>query len=184
MLIDNAGNTLITARDLQLVSGNQVRSFSDRVDAADLTDYYRFRVQGRSSVGLTLSNSGGDANLELLNGNGDRLQDSVNSGNTSELINTTLEAGAYYIRISSVNGAASDYSLTVTQQSNQKADILWRNSISGQNVVWQMDGTTIASASPPSRISIGKWWHRGTLIGMASLISSGEIESLDKMRFG
>jgi hypothetical protein len=145
MPLDNAGNTLTTARDLQLVNGNQVRSLSDRVDASDLTDYYRFRVQGRSSVGLKLNNSGGDANLELLNGNGDRLQDSLNSGNTSELINTALEAGTYYIRISSVNGAGSDYTLEVSQQSNQKADILWRNTVSGQDVVWQMDGTTIAT---------------------------------------
>ncbi len=145
MPLDNAGNTLTTARELHLGTGNQVRSFSDRVDASDLTDYYRFRVAGRSSFGLQLSNSGGDANLELLNANGDRLQDSLNSGHTSELINTILEAGTYYVRIASVNGTGSDYELEINQTSNSKADILWRNTVSGQNVVWQMDGTTIAN---------------------------------------
>ncbi len=146
MPLDNAGNTLITAHDLQLGTGNQVRSFSDRVDASDLTDYYRFRVGGLSRVGLKLTNSGGDANLELLNANGDLQQASLNSGDTSELINTSLEAGTYYIRIASVNGMGSDYRLEVSQQSNPKVDILWRNTVSGQDVVWQMDGTTIATA--------------------------------------
>ncbi len=153
MPLDNAGNTLTTARDIQL--GNPVRSFSDRVDASE--DYYRFRLAGRSSVGLTLHNSGGDANLELLNGNGDLLQASLNSGNTSELINTALAAGIYYVRIAGVNGAASDYRLEMSQQRNQKADILWRNDVSGQNVVWQMEGTTIATGLSLTSVEDLNW---------------------------
>jgi hypothetical protein len=142
---DNAGNSLTTAREIQLLSGSQLRSFSDRVDSSDLNDYYKFRVQGHSSFGLKLTNSGGNADVELLNANGNRLQGSVNEGSTSELINTKLEAGTYYVRVYQGNGSGSDYSLDFSTQTNVQADLLWRNSVSGQDVIWQMNGAAIAS---------------------------------------
>jgi hypothetical protein len=142
---DNAGNSLTTAREIQLLSGNQFRSFSDRVDSSDLNDYYKFRVQGHSSFGLKLTNSGGNADVELLNANGSRLQGSVNEGSTSELINTKLEAGTYYVRVYQGNGSGTDYSLDFSTQTNVQADLLWRNSVSGQDVIWQMNGAAIAS---------------------------------------
>jgi hypothetical protein len=154
---DIAGNSLTTAREIQFLSGNQLRSFSDRVDSSDLNDYYKFRVQGHSSFGLKLTNSGGNADVELLNANGNRLQGSVNEGSTSELINTKIEAGTYYVRVYQGNGSGSDYSLDFSTQTNVQADLLWRNSVSGQDVIWQMNGAAIASGIEITAVKDLSW---------------------------
>lgn len=154
---DNAGNSLIAAREIQLLNGSQIRSFSDRVDPSDLNDYYKFRLQGRSSFGLKLTNNSGNADLELLNSNGSRLNASTNDGSTSDLINTTLEAGTYYVRVYQGSGAGADYSLDFSSQTKLQSDILWRNSISGQNVIWQMNGIAIASGPLITSVPDQNW---------------------------
>ncbi|NJN31084.1 MAG: hypothetical protein HC824_12135 [Synechococcales cyanobacterium RM1_1_8] len=64
--------------------------------AGDLRDYYRFSLDQAGEVSLTLSGMGDNANLQLLDGSGQRLGASYQSGTKDDIIRQRLEAGTYY----------------------------------------------------------------------------------------
>ncbi|MBW4522495.1 MAG: VCBS domain-containing protein [Scytolyngbya sp. HA4215-MV1] len=161
-MADNAGNTLNTARALNLTFASQ--TFSDAVSSADPLDYYRFRLSSRSSFSLSLTNLSGDANVELLDSSGAAVviggatQSSTNLGTLAESINTILNAGVYYIRVTPAIGASTNYSLNIRALSSIKNDLLWRNYTTGKNVAWQMSGTVpTATLDLPSAVPDPNW---------------------------
>jgi hypothetical protein len=137
---DQAGNTLTTARRISAASGLQ--SFSDRVDTLDPNDYYRFNLNSSASLNLSLQDLTGNANLQLLNQRGELLQASTNAGTSAEAINTVLNSGTYYIRVTPATSTTSaNYSLNINLQTNPNIDIFWRNAATGANTQWLMGGT-------------------------------------------
>lgn len=117
--IDNAGNTLLTARNIGELTTAQ--TFNDFVGTIDTNDFYRFTLSNTSNLVLTLAGLSADADLELiqdLNNNGvvnpgELLAWSVAGGNTPERIATGLSAGTYYIRVYPYSGN-TNYTLTAS----------------------------------------------------------------------
>ncbi|NEP79779.1 MAG: hypothetical protein F6K39_17360, partial [Okeania sp. SIO3B3] len=81
----------------------------------DLIDYYSFELTELTEVNLTLDKlKQGNANLELLDGNGETVLDrSENSRKKREFISQELEAGTYYARVFPVGRARTDYDLSL-----------------------------------------------------------------------
>ena len=107
---DYAGNSLSAARDIGLLNGTQ--NFSDRVDAIDNNDFYRFELLKNSTFNLALNGLSANANVELINSAGTVIATSTASGTTTEAINRNLNAGVYYIRVYPQSGQ-TNYNLAV-----------------------------------------------------------------------
>jgi hypothetical protein len=99
--VDNAGNTLATARAVGTLTATQ--SFSDWVGSADIDDYYSFNVTTLSNVNLNLTGLSADVDLYLLNSSGTVISSSI-YGTTSESITSQLSAGTYYARVNRYSG--------------------------------------------------------------------------------
>jgi hypothetical protein len=100
--VDNAGNTLATARAVGTLTATQ--SFSDWVGSVDLDDYYSFNVGTQSNLTLSLTGLSADADVQLLNSSGTVITTSAATGSTSESITSLLSAGTYYARVYRYNG--------------------------------------------------------------------------------
>ncbi len=119
MPLDNAGNTLSTAKSLNIT--NTTQTLTDWVGSTDINDYYRFSLNGRSSLNLTLNGLSADANVRMIrdsNSNGvvdtsEIITGSYLSGTQTESINATLDSGAYFIQVYSATGSTS-YNLGVS----------------------------------------------------------------------
>jgi hypothetical protein len=97
-IVDGAGNTLATARNLGTLTATP-RTLRDFVGAADSNDYYRFTLASTSSFSLNLRNLSADADVQLLSATGVVIASSLNAGSTAESIDRILAAGNYYIRV-------------------------------------------------------------------------------------
>ncbi|RAM53361.1 MAG: peptidase S8 and S53 subtilisin kexin sedolisin [Hapalosiphonaceae cyanobacterium JJU2] len=123
--IDNAGNTLDTALDIGEISANpQTISYTDWVGKSDNYDYYKFNINSTSDVNLSLKDLGADADMRLLNRQGDILAGSANIGNTDEFITSSLTAGTYYIEIYSYNGNQTFYNLHLSLTSPDSTAVI------------------------------------------------------------
>jgi hypothetical protein len=113
--IDIDGNSLATAFKIGSLNGNG--NYSDFVSGTDPSDYYHFSVTGTSTaLQLTLDQLTGDANVEILNVNGTRIDSSEETGIDPESIQiNNLAAGSYYIRVFSAGGSAR-YRLNLVTQ--------------------------------------------------------------------
>lgn len=112
--VDNAGNTLNTARVVNLTSTPQ--TFQDWVGTQDTNDYYRFSVGSLSGFNLTLNGMSANADVHLLNSVGTVIARGTVSGNTgtAETISSALDAGTYYIRVFPVGTANTNYNLSAS----------------------------------------------------------------------
>ncbi len=79
--------------------GSGIQFFTGAVSNYDGVDYYKLQVNSRSSLNLSLSELTGDANVYLLDSAGASLDFSTLTGNSSEAINTTLDAGTYFVKV-------------------------------------------------------------------------------------
>jgi len=74
-------------------------------------DYYRFDVAGTLNFSAKLSGLTNDVNMQLLDASGNQIQLSARAGTNYELINKTLAAGTYYLRLYSVGATSSPTTL-------------------------------------------------------------------------
>jgi len=109
--IDNAGNTLATARNIGTLTTS--RTFSDFVGSIDTNDYYRFDLSQSSNFNLTLNGLSSDADVQLLSSSGGVLRSGVNGGNIAESLSASLNAGTYFVRVFPFSGN-TNYNLTVS----------------------------------------------------------------------
>jgi hypothetical protein len=108
--VDNAGNTLATARAVGTLTATQ--SFSDWVGSVDTNDYYSFNVGTQSNLTLSLTGLSADADVQLLNSSGTVITTSAAGGSSSESITRQLSAGTYYARVYRYSGD-TNYSLSL-----------------------------------------------------------------------
>jgi subtilisin family serine protease len=107
--LDPAGNTIDKARRVNVsTSGKDYRGW---VGSSDLDDFYSFSLGARNDFKLSLNSLTADANVELLDITGQIVASSKNSGTASEFINTTLDTGAYRIRVTSAAGIGTAFNL-------------------------------------------------------------------------
>ncbi|WOD40809.1 pre-peptidase C-terminal domain-containing protein [Nodosilinea sp. E11] len=117
LTIDQAGNSLGTARNIGNLSGT--RTYTDFVGSTDPNDYYRFNLTAPGDFQLTLNGLSADADVQLLNSSGSVIQSSTASGTTPELITRNLSAGTYYARVLPFSGDTNyNLSLTIDQAGN------------------------------------------------------------------
>ena len=100
--VDNAGNTLATARAVGTLTATQ--SFSDAVGSVDTNNYYSFNVGIQSNLTMSLTGLSADADVQLLNSSAGVIAISQNGGTTSESITSLLSAGTYYARVYPYSG--------------------------------------------------------------------------------
>ncbi|MGI0485065.1 beta strand repeat-containing protein [Pantanalinema rosaneae CENA516] len=151
-----AGNSLESATLLNLTS--TVQSFPDTT-ASNANDYYRFNLTARSSLNLSLTDLSADSDIFLLNSAGTVLQSSTNTGIFAESINTILEVGTYYIRVSPGGSVTSaDYTLNAAISNNLTTNIFWRNYSNFSNAVWLLNGTAYSTALLLNTPTLGSAW--------------------------
>jgi hypothetical protein len=107
---DLAGNTRAQARPV--FANARLRNYRDYVANSDTNDFYRFRIGKEKDVDLRLSRMSANADLRLLDSNGRLVQASVRAGRTAERIQTRLDAGTYYLRVTPRRPAATRYTLS------------------------------------------------------------------------
>ncbi|PPJ64318.1 pre-peptidase C-terminal domain-containing protein [Cuspidothrix issatschenkoi] len=117
--VDNAGNTLATARAVGALTAT--RSFSDWVGSTDTNDYYSFNVGTQSNFSLSLTGLSADADVQLLSSSGGVISGSYNWNSSSESITRQLSAGTYYVRVYQYSGN-TNYSLSLNATAVTPAD--------------------------------------------------------------
>lgn len=115
---DDVGNTRETAKDIQLNSS--VTTYQDAIEPkrysssySDIYDYYKFTLKEAANVSLKLDGLTSDANLALLSESGTGITRSTNLGTSPKFVDTFLNKGTYYIRVS---GGNTENSNTTTYQ--------------------------------------------------------------------
>jgi len=140
---------------------NTTGDSSYSLDPNDTNDYFHLKLTQRSSLILTLTNLTGNADLSLLDNSGIAMQTSSNGGVLAEAITTSspLDPGDYYIQVSDADPSAtvSQYTLNVSTIPTSRTDIVWRNYSSGQNLVWQMNGSSVGSKVFTNSVSDSNW---------------------------
>ncbi|MBW4476674.1 MAG: pre-peptidase C-terminal domain-containing protein [Tolypothrix brevis GSE-NOS-MK-07-07A] len=95
---DRIGNTMNDAHKIA-VDSQQV-TFRDSVGNTDKNDFYSVNFSQTSNFKIAVNGLVNNADVELLNSNGEAIARGSNVGNASELLNVSnLQAGSYYIRV-------------------------------------------------------------------------------------
>jgi hypothetical protein len=81
---------------IDLANGTQ--RLTDRLNSANRNDFFRFNLTNRSSLSLSLSKLRANANLQLLDGEGQVIRQTPN-GKRDKALNINLDAGTYHIRV-------------------------------------------------------------------------------------
>jgi trimeric autotransporter adhesin len=115
-LADNAGNVLARAKNLGLLN-NATHTFQDSVSSLDSNDYYKFTLDRAHQITLNLSGLSANADMQILNGNGQAIAFANTTGSTSESINKALNSGTYYLRIYSGINGNTNYKIGLTAKS-------------------------------------------------------------------
>ncbi|HIK08079.1 MAG TPA: pre-peptidase C-terminal domain-containing protein [Trichormus sp. M33_DOE_039] len=118
MPLDNAGNTLNSARKITLTTN--IQTFSDWVGSSDRNDFYSLTLTARSSLNLTVDGLNTNADLQLIkdsnsNGlidSGEVITGSYRTGTAIDYIRQTLDPGSYFIKVYS-QGGDTNYNLKV-----------------------------------------------------------------------
>lgn len=105
-------DALAGARDLGTLAGTPV-VVQDSVGAADLQDFFRFRVAQPGDVRVRLDGMTADADLELLDASGLLLARSTHGGTSADEITRSLDAGTYHLRVYRYSGD-TQYTLTLS----------------------------------------------------------------------
>ncbi len=121
MALDTAGNSIQQATRIRLTA--QPKGFRDTVGGSDRNDFYRFRVSQRRSFNLVLKGLKANANVQLLNRDGNLLQASANPGTQNETIFRALNAGVFYIRVRGQK-AETRYNLRLSAVLDQAGETL------------------------------------------------------------
>ncbi|MBD2771641.1 S8 family serine peptidase [Iningainema tapete] len=107
------GNTTNNAFNFGILNGSRiVKEFVGSNDA----DYYRFTLGTINNFSLTLNGLTSDADVQLLDSNGNTIISSYNSSTLAETINQQLNPGTYYIKVYPYqqSGVNTNYNLTLS----------------------------------------------------------------------
>ena len=105
----NNNPSLASLKGIQLLEHFQFhltrpQTFTDFVGDNHTSDLYRFNLSSDSSFNLSLNGLTKDADVELLDAKGTRIQFSGNRGTNAEGLDSSLQAGTYYVRVYQYTG--------------------------------------------------------------------------------
>ncbi|HEY9864892.1 MAG TPA: pre-peptidase C-terminal domain-containing protein, partial [Candidatus Obscuribacterales bacterium] len=110
---DGAGNTLAEAKDLALLTTEQI--FNDFVGNVDQKDYYKFTLDKNADFQLKLDQLTANADVELLDAQGQLIKSSANADTQSETITEGLNPGTYFVHVLQKDGD-TNYQLSLLAQ--------------------------------------------------------------------
>ncbi|BAT51098.1 unknown protein [Nostoc sp. NIES-3756] len=116
------GSTIGNALDTSSYIGGSLTStpniFQNSVSSSDTLDLYKFTVSSSSIVSVNLDGLTSDANLALLDSNGNTITgySSNQLGTTPESLRANLVAGTYYARVSFGSGSTTNYNLSLAAE--------------------------------------------------------------------
>ncbi|KYC41183.1 hypothetical protein WA1_03600 [Scytonema hofmannii PCC 7110] len=144
---DYAGNSLDSARIFP--QSTSILAYSDFVGLGDTKDYYRISFDNLTNASLKLDSLTDNADARILDSTGKIIASSLNTGATSETINGTLEAGTYYIEVSSADSANTNYNLTLSTE----------NPLSKAISLGELDGTNSLGKSSTLALSANDFYR-------------------------
>lgn len=113
----DAGNELNEALDAGTLSGVK-RTFRQRVGGSgDRQDFYQIDLATDGAIDLSLRDLRRDADLMLLDKNGNELTRSATDGRSNESIRQALKAGTYFVQVSPFSSRVK-YTLTMAADSS------------------------------------------------------------------
>ncbi len=121
LVSDAAGATTVTARNIGTPPTEFTNTYRDFVGntgtgVTDTADVYRFNVTTRSNLNAFLTNAGANANVQLLNSNGNVIQSALNGfhGVTpAQTIARFIDPGTYFLRVTPAVTNSTNYTLTI-----------------------------------------------------------------------
>lgn len=164
-VLDGAGNTLATAKNLGVLTP---QTLSDFVGPSDTNDYYKFNVTTSTDFSATLSGLTANADLQLLNSSGTLITQSNKTGTTADSITRTLATGTYYLRVYPVSTASTVYTLTLTAVPHDNAG----NTFATANLVGPLTGTKTFSDAVTSTDTLDYYRFRALVDGNFSMTLS------------
>lgn len=108
---EDPGETLDLALDFGAFDGDGMLSHSEGVGASDSTDLYRFSISQSNDFNFVLEGMSADADLHLVDINGEILAASENYNTDAEILIGSLPAGTYFLGVDSYDGIDTDYNL-------------------------------------------------------------------------
>lgn len=154
---DNSANVttrLITATAGLQTFTNTATDTSFSLGTGDTDDYFKLTVSKSSNIIFSLSSQTGNANIALLDSSGNPtdgiLNSSSNTGFHDAFVAENVAAGTYYVRVyidtppATNNPSATTYTLGINTLDSGagSTDILWRDTSTGRQAIWRMNGTT------------------------------------------
>lgn len=109
---DLAGNTIDENRKVNVASNG--KTYQGWVGSNDTDDYHAFSLGATNEFELSLDGLSNDANVELLDKEGNVILSSANSGTKAESISTTLSTGNYRVRVSSADEFGTPYNMKLS----------------------------------------------------------------------
>jgi Ser-Thr-rich glycosyl-phosphatidyl-inositol-anchored membrane family/FG-GAP-like repeat/CARDB len=171
---DSIGNTFSTATAISITPGKYSFDRTEQVGSSDPLDIYKFTLAGKSSFSAAVVDLTGDVGLTLFAGTTAIATSNTNSSKGSETLSADLTAGTYYLQISNNNSSTSDYRLLFETQSTPKANVVWRNVVSGVNAAWQVNGGAIGGVETYTTINDPSW----TMVGVSDFNGDGQTDYL------
>jgi hypothetical protein len=110
--LDLAGNTPFNARKISPSTAG--KTYTGWVGQIDKDDFYSFSIGTENDFNLSLDGLSANADVHLLDINGNFIQSSTSIGTTVDLVSQRLEAGAYRIRVSSADVLGTPFNLRLS----------------------------------------------------------------------
>jgi hypothetical protein len=102
--ITDPGNDFATATSFGSIAVGSIRAAADYVGPDDRNDFYRIDLTQNAGVYVKLYNLTDDADLQLLDSDGNRIAYSKHTGDSAEFFTLALTPGTYYARVIFSNG--------------------------------------------------------------------------------
>lgn len=102
------------AYDLGIVDTDVSGVVTEDLTSSGTFDIYQFTVEGDTDFSFTLDGLSADADLYLFDENSELIGASENYDLDAEALNGSLTDGTYFLGVSSYDGEATDYDLTIS----------------------------------------------------------------------
>ena len=109
----NPGETIDEALDLGIFDGNGSLVTTDGVGSSDLVDLYESSISESNDFNFVLDGLSADADLRLVDSNGEILTASENLNTDMEILAGSLPAGTYFLEVASLDNIDTSYNLSV-----------------------------------------------------------------------
>lgn len=157
----------------------QVPIFSrrDRVDATNLSDFYRFTIEQSGTFTAGLTGLTGDADVRLIqdaNGNGEIDNGEIlawqwERGTTNESIRKFIAPGTYFVQVLSYNNQAADFTVSTSFTATASDDQQFRIQL---NFADSLNGLTAAAKDAINQAA--KVWE-GAILGRSAITQSNTL---------